>query len=239
MTGKLLASLLGFRLIKEGTKFKYPILNLIRWGCSAELVLKHPVRRDAKIINDKVAVALAANKKEMIQKLNEDGIKIPKFLLISNDTTIEQITPFSVDGMVFARSKQNVVSYITVQEVFDNKSRYGYITKPIRKKYEYRVHVFNGEVIAIYRKEPLDPNNATIRKAENCHFSLRSNVSDIILSRSIQAVQSLGLVFGGVDIVMDYHQTAFVLEVNSSPALNDTNAERWVEKFKQYFEIGG
>ena len=48
------------------------------------------------------------------------------------------------------------------------------------------------------------------------------------------AVEALGLIHGGVDIVKDAAGNWFILEVNSSPALNEPNLERWGPAISEY-----
>jgi len=52
------------------------------------------------------------------------------------------------------------------------------------------------------------------------------------------AVKALGLVYGGVDVAIGRDGTAYVLEVNSAPALNEPNMDRWAILFKNYIERG-
>jgi len=80
-------------------------------------------------------------------------------------------------------------------------------------------------------------------KSHNCSFQLR-NPENCRLSIAdqkicIDAVNSLGLLFGGVDLLRDKDQNVYVSEVNSAPALNSTNINRYVDKITDYINAMG
>jgi glutathione synthase/RimK-type ligase-like ATP-grasp enzyme len=132
------------------------------------------------------------------------------------------------------------------QEVrYDDRIRVGdlYVSKPVvNKRREYRVHVFNGEVITIYEKIP-NEDNTKLFKAHNCHFELKNKDNCKLTLENqqvcIDAVKSLGLLFGGVDVMRDKDQNIFISEVNSAPALNGTNIDRYVTKITEYIRQQG
>lgn len=108
-------------------------------------------------------------------------------------------------------------------------------TQYYKKAREYRVHVFNGEVILWQQKMlqsdfPKDKVNYQVRNhqfgwifATGAGAALPCNG---ILSSSINAVAALGLQFGAVDIAYNiYHDTWKVLEVNTAPGLEGRTIE--------------
>jgi glutathione synthase/RimK-type ligase-like ATP-grasp enzyme len=53
----------------------------------------------------------------------------------------------------------------------------------------------------------------------------------------IKAVSTLGLVFGGVDLIMEKETKAFyITEVNSSPSLNSINIKKYINCFIEYIK---
>ena len=206
---------------------------VLRWG-STETFNRLRTRLE---LNSLEAVTNASNKYKMMKILVEAGIPTPSVLL--NPET-ENVTDDFVDesGFFYVRGANQEVRY-------DDRIRVGdlYVSKPVvNKRREYRVHVFNGEVIAIYEKIP-NEDNTKLFKAHNCHFELKNKDNCKLTLENqqvcIDAVKSLGLLFGGVDVMRDKDQNIFISEVNSAPALNGTNIDRYVTKITEYIRQQG
>lgn len=109
-----------------------------------------------------------------------------------------------------------------------------------KHKYEYRVHVFKGEVIDVQQKKKRlgDTTGSTgIRNHSNGWIYARCDVNppSVVLTASIEAVKLLGLDFGACDI--GYRQRdnkAFLFEVNTAPGLYGTTLEKYTQAFKNY-----
>lgn len=209
---------------------------VLRWG-STESFNRLRSRLE---LNSLEAVTNASNKLIMMEKLVAADIKTPSILFNPTEADEETLDDFRDDnGGFFIRGSNMEVRY-------DDEIKRGdlYVSKPVEnKRREYRVHVFNGEVIAIYEKIANDPENTRIFKAHNCHFELK-NIENCKLTLAdqqvcIDAVNSLGLLFGGVDVLRDKDQQIFISEVNSAPALNGTNIDRYVEKITDYVRAMG
>jgi glutathione synthase/RimK-type ligase-like ATP-grasp enzyme len=206
---------------------------VLRWG-STEQFSKLNSRLE---LNTLEAVTNASNKRMMMAKLVAANIPTPKVLFDLSDPEI--VDDFRNDaGFFYVRGSNQEVRY-------DDTLKSGdlYITKPLEnKRREYRVHVFNGEVIAIYEKVP-NEEGTVIFKAHNCSFQLRTIEACRLRPEDYQvcinAVNSLGLLFGGVDLLRDKDQQVFVSEVNSAPALNSTNIDRYVSKITEYINTMG
>lgn len=110
---------------------------------------------------------------------------------------------------------------------------------------EYRVHVFDGEVI-LYQKKSRRVNEETgeVVTAEGEEADVRNLASNWVyrtgnlrrLERveelAINAVRALGLDFGAVDIIKDENGEVYVLEVNTAPGLgNEATLEAYVRAF--------
>lgn len=225
-TGKLLRTILS--MPRKRSQRRASVDVFLRWGTSDSF----PVR--AKIeLNTREAVARATNKLVMMRALQAGAIPMPQFA-----TTVEELTALTTQptDMVYIRSKQGVVRYANDF----NPSSDLYASLPIKnKRREYRVHVFNGKIIAIYEKVPHDQENKpALFKSFNCNFRLVnpdiSRCDSTGQQIAINAVASLGLLFGGVDLIRDKDGNFFVCEVNSAPGLNETNANRWATAIKEY-----
>lgn len=114
-------------------------------------------------------------------------------------------------------------------------------TEYIPKKEEYRVHVFNGEVIHVSRKArrkdvPDENVNWKIRNHNNGFIFQHENfeLPDECNVQALLAVKDLGLDFGAVDIIWnDKQQKAYVLEVNTAPGIEGKTLDAYVNAFKK------
>lgn len=194
---------------------------VIRYGNSTSMTPRNTLE-----INTPEAVKKASNKLLMLQTLIANNISLPVNVMNFDADSLNSVR--NEEGYFFVRGSNGSVRY-------DNVTRYGdlYATKEIKNKREYRVHVFDGKIMGVYRKQP---NNETdkLLKADNCHFH-RCDMSNTKFTQegidlSINAVKATGLMFGGVDIVYDKATRKYlILEVNSSPSLNSANIKRFID----------
>lgn len=229
-TGKLLRTLLSCPLKKTQRRARLDVL--LRWG-SSEVFSSTTARLE---LNTAEAVANASNKARMMGLLASAG-DIPLPRMAGRNISLDEIKDET--GNYYIRSNAGVVRY---GNDFNHNTD-AYATQPIpNKRREYRVHVFNGKIVAIYEKIPHSlAENGTrpaLFKSHNCHFSLvdpqRSRCDNVGQGIAIRAVAALGLLFGGVDLVRTREGEFIVLEVNSAPGLNNTNAQRWIEHIREY-----
>lgn len=103
---------------------------------------------------------------------------------------------------------------------------------------EYRVHVFDGDVILYQKKSRRVDDDGNVVTAEGAEADVRNLASNWIyrtgnlkpLERvenlAIDAIRALNLDFGAVDIIMDNDGEVYVLEVNSAPGLGNTDTKQ-------------
>lgn len=112
----------------------------------------------------------------------------------------------------------------------------------VPKDKEYRVHVFNGEVIDVQRKirDPSrEPNNWQVRSHNNGFIYQRHNISPEadVIEQAVRAVRVSGLLFAAVDVVWNENrEKAYVLELNTAPGLQGETVEIYAEAFKGYLD---
>jgi hypothetical protein len=202
---------------------------VLRWGNSLTQLPENCVE-----INSQRALQLTADKAAMIRTLDDhEGVNVPSFALTREEAA--QIT--DTEGKVFIRDRNDHVRYDFASNF---KTSDKYALTPVEKVHEYRVHIFDGRTIGVYEKIPHDPS-VKIYKNDTCDFvridqsgeGQRSRIKGIRpMSRA--AVESLGLVFGGVDVLVDANNNKFITEVNSAPALNGPNLDRWANSIRDY-----
>jgi hypothetical protein len=200
---------------------------ILRWGNSTL-----PTKGSTEL-NTQAAVRNAADKGKMMDILSKTkDVRIPMYVPVTAQT------PRTLEGNWFVRNEHDHITYRNTILAGDK-----YAVQEILKTREFRVHVFNDQIVGVYEKLPRE-EGAKIFKAENCDFR-RIDLADKAQTTRIKgvrpmakiAVKALGLLFGGVDVIMDANGNAYVLEVNSSPSLNTLNLDRWVEVFTEYLGI--
>lgn len=123
---------------------------------------------------------------------------------------------------------------VVAVEPGDNLVNAPLYTKYLKKKYEYRIHVFNKEVIDVQqkRKERGENVDTKIRNHSNGWVFCRNDIDEppaAVLKAAVDAVDSLGLLFGAVDIIYNQHyDRAAVLEVNTAPGLEGSTVHSYV-----------
>lgn len=203
---------------------------VLRWGSTENF----PNLRSKIELNDLEAVKKASNKLLMMKTLKENNIPTPEICFdMNNESMINSLR--DENGGFYVRGQNQEIRYD--DEV---RSTDLYVSKPIEnKRREYRVHVFNGEIVGIYEKVPRE-ENVQLFKSHNCDFQSRNpencRVSKEDQEMCIKAVNSLGLLFGGLDLCRTSDRKCYVLEVNSSPALNTPNVDRYFNLIMRYYE---
>jgi len=218
-----------------------PRKTVINWGCHS---LPATVSR-CRIINAPEAVATVANKLSFFRKVtNVRGLNIPKW---TTDRT---------QALEIARRGSNLV----VRALLSSSGGRGativnarpglnlgdiphapLYTEYVKKEAEFRIHVVNGVVIDATRKVARagqEPSNWQIRSYDNGFIFQREGTTTHrgyakACEQALLAMQAVGLVFGGVDVIYNAREDkAYVLEVNSAPGIEGTT----VDKYKQAFE---
>ena len=107
-------------------------------------------------------------------------------------------------------------------------------TKYIKKKKEFRVHVFNGEVIDVQekrkRKDFQDERDTRVRNTANGYVFCRNDIfePDGLRDLALRATNSLGYSIGAVDVGYNAHANlCFVLEVNATPGMEGSTLESY------------
>ena len=221
--------------VKQAGKYK-PRGNdtIINWGNSKQPTWEVP----GNILNSVDKVEVAVNKLLTFQALKEADVLVPEFT-----TDVDEVSEWLETGDVVARhllkgTRGKGIEILSFGMDLENNEipSAPLYTKYCKKKDEYRVHVFNGEIIDVRQKKKrksLD-NDLVDYKIRNhrrgwvfCQHSIHPPGE--LLAVCKRAVNVLGLTFGAVDVVWNKkYQKATVLEVNTAPGLHGTTLVNYV-----------
>lgn len=195
---------------------------IINWGNSQE-----PVWNE-HIINDPDSVSIAQNKLDALNLMQHTDVSLPSFTI-----DLETANQWLSEGTtVLCRTLLRGSGGRGITVVTPEMS--GLIGAPlyvkyIKKRHEYRVHVFSGEVIDVQQKRRIngfEERNNQIRNHANGWVFARNDIvapHESVRTLAVRAVEALGLDFGAVDIIWNAHYNrAYVLEVNTAPGLEGT-----------------
>lgn len=244
-SAKLLAEALGTKRVKPDGKYKPKNNHLvINWGNGQvpNWWLWSPENDDTPVINFPQAIGRASNKLETFKILSTAGVPTPEWT--TNHT--QAFKWWEEGAKVFIRSKLNghsgdgIIITTADDEQFEDVG-FPLYTRNLGKRYEYRVHVFNGEVIDFQKKRRSSngTKNDDIRSHRNGWIFCREEITlpDRVRGAALGAVQSLGLCFGAVDVAYRARtDEAFVFEVNTAPGLEGKTLESYVNAIKKILE---
>lgn len=194
---------------------------------------------ELNLLNTPLAVERASNKLQAFTGLSEAGILIPSFT-----TSIETARDWQREGNVvlcrnlLRASAGRGIVVVGPEEDLEPSPLY---VKYVKKKREYRIHVFNNLVIDVTQKRTrtgADPEdvNYQIRSHENGWVFVRDSIMDYDESfgaMAVNAVRALGLDFGAVDLIYNTHyRTPLVLEVNTAPGLEGRTVEVYADAIR-------
>lgn len=239
-SGKLLSKALRIlRINREGSNWiNSPRKRVINWGCTEENL--PPNLRDPSIVwvNSPQAVSVAADKLLSFNAMKDMGVNVVPF------TTDKEVAfEWGRESTVILRHKLKANSGEGIEIVEPE----GYIadaplyTKYIPKKYEYRIHVFQGNIIARQRKarkEEIEDDaiNWRIRNLAGGFIFARNEGRPVPVDVDHQAylaVQAMGLDFGAVDIGYDEkNDRAWVYEVNTACGLEGSTLDDYFYAIK-------
>lgn len=252
---------LGARIIKlENSRYRNKTGNVvINWGNS-----RVPSWYDGSpILNSPSVVARAANKLLTFQHLHNDGVSTVSFTTDKDEAEdwmrtggtvfvrsvldghsgegIQVVRPTpvnneldSIASRLYELGFEFLSEQVMNEQVEQTLPQAPLYTHAVQNDGEYRVHVFDGQVILYQKKsrrreedgsvDTPDDNESLVRNLASGWVYRTSNLNRLerVEQLALDAVDSLGLDFGAVDIIKDTEGNVFVLEVNTAPGLGNT-----------------
>lgn len=210
---------------------------VVRWGNRIEAILTNAI-----VYNKAKNIELATNKFLARKTMLENGVSCPILYYPTIDNLDLLKYPVIARPYYHAKGKNFIVlnDKIELRNFIDtNKNSLDswYYSEFIDKIKEFRIHVAHGRILN-YLEKP-NPNNGNLawNRAQNGQAFSNvkwSDYNNIICYESIKAINSLGLDFGGVDIMLDNKGRAYVLEVNTAATL--ASSEYSMERYAMYFD---
>lgn len=235
-----LAKELGVKRIKtEGSRYK-PGANktILNWGSSnmpeeylISQVLNHP--RDVERATNKLSALLTM----------DPMVRVPPFT-----TSREEASRWVLEGPVVCRTllQGNSGAGIHIARTEQELVAAPLYTEYIKKKSEWRVHIFCDAVIMVQRKVrnydvPDDEVVWEVRNKQNGFVFQQHGIEPpiAVIEESEKAINALGLDFGAVDVIWNKKRgEAYVLEVNCAPGLEGTTLERYRDAVYSAVNLG-
>ncbi len=234
VTGKALAQGLG---IHAGTKPPAERLGiLIRWGSTEKVPLTPRL-----VLNRASAITLATDKIRSLDALRAQGVAVPETISVNQALTANGLIKLPALGRKRHHTQgQDIILCMQAKDVkrciTRGDSDYFVVYIPTRR--EYRVHVFNNQIIKVNQKLLKDGNSWVpfIRNIDNGYVfgQPRKPLSSEQGQLAIKAVRAMGLDFGAVDLILADDTKSYVLEVNTGPALEtESNLDLYIQAFKR------
>lgn len=210
---------------------------VIRWGNRIIVNLKNAI-----VYNKAENIDLATNKFLARKTMIEKGVKCPLLYYPKLDNLNHLDYPIIARPYYHAKGKNFVVlkDKIEAQFFLENNKKLidnWYYSEFIDKVKEFRIHVAHGRILN-YLEKP-NPNNGNLawNRAQNGEAFNNIKWSDYngdVCHAAITAIESLGLDFGGVDVMLDSKGDVYVLEVNTAATL--ASSEYSMERYAMYFD---
>lgn len=240
----------ALRLKREGSRFKgAPNKLVINWGSST--VSKEVL--NSTVINPPGGVAICSNKLDFFNLVcnsndaqGELAVRIPWYT--DNLAVATEMLNQGLDYSIVCRTVLNghggdgIVLANSVDELVEAPL----YTLYIKKKSEFRVHVWFGKVVDVQRKArnreiPDDQVNWKIRNKQFGFVFVRNqdlgDVPACVLQQAVSACGVVGLDFGAVDVIFsEKNKFATVLEVNTAPGLSGETLEGYSSRLKELNE---
>ena len=206
---------------------------VVSWGV--------PVSGDRPTLNGNAA---RLNKLEQLVKLQEAGVRVPRFYL-------GDINPLNVIKFPLLARRLNHVDGTDIMPVLQAEEMpwrrtagADFFTEYVPRAEEIRVFVYRRQHLATYRKVLHD---ASLYREIGCthrngfEFEYQDAEIEEATVLAARAVQALELDFGAVDILKGTDGNWYVLEVNTAPGVGTRNsvaARKLARKIARWEELG-
>ena len=194
------------------------------------------------VVRDRVAFQLreGTDKLTQFRRFHDQGVSSPDF---TADMAVAR--QWLADGSaVVCRTllRGSEGRGIVVAETADQLVAAPLYTRYVKKKKEFRVHVFNGQVIDVQekrkRRDFSDNRDTRIRNVANGYVFCRDGIVEPegLRDLAVAATAVLRYSMGAVDIAYNEHgNRCYVLEVNATPGMEGTTLEKYSDAIINWY----
>lgn len=200
-----------------------------------------------RVLNPWGAVKVSVDKVETFRALDRAGVPCLKWT--TDPTVVAYFKKAMVRTLVKGTKGKGllVINDPSVEEI----PKAPLYTEYFGQTHEFRVHVFNNEVIDYTQKKKLSEASLKdrgitpvkyIRSHDNGWIFSRNDIveSDDIKDLAIRAAKAVGLDFGGIDIVAKVRKgkvtSCAVCETNAAPGMINTTFKAYVNAITKFLE---
>ena len=193
------------------------------------------------IVNSPVFISYCANKLAFSKLLLENGFYTPEYKKLKQDLEFPVLIRETLSGS----GGKGIILCRDLEE-FNSSWVRGFWTKYIKTAFELRVHVLDGNIVRIFRKDEMESSEFPIRNNVTCHFSLKNPEKYPKLGTLISNLHGLfnderfnmNAKFYALDIGWDaIKKEYFIFEANSAPGLNEHTANLYAEFILNNMEV--
>lgn len=177
------------------------------------------------------------NKLDAMNMLRAKGVASPE--VTSDLATARRWVNFG--DIVWGRKLMHKEGTDIIKTITDPRwARRDFWVKFIQSTYDFRVHVWDGVAFRMGVKGHADPLNASPVRSDRNGWLLNYNPEvytnagtkiqrNLIRQAAVNACAALGILGGAVDVLLGADGNAYVLEVNTAPALGEFTLQAYVE----------
>lgn len=245
-SARALATALDSLCVKPDGRYRPRVNDLIiNWGNSE---VPSWDATTIPFLNNPISVGYAVNKLRTFELLRRFNVPTPEWTTDYRDAEVWHYDGHTVvERHNLTGTKGNGIRIVTgIDDIEGEALNYEVplYTKLIPRAREYRVHVFDGQVIDLQQKKRRvtgvtndgNDSDGTIKNLDNGWVFVRDDITPpprSIFDVSIRAVQALGLDFGGVDVLVKDGQ-CYVLEINTAMGLEGSTINSYTNAIKRY-----
>ena len=207
----------------------------INWGNCFGVLWANPQQEAAKVI--------ARNKLKTFKAFKDHGVPHPEWTINHEEANAWNCL-FVGRTLLEGHSGNGIVMFDPEYPQTEGGNYPAYkgsaklYVKYKKKKHEYRVHVFNGQVIDVAqkkRKAGFENRNNQIRNHANGWIFARENITEPgdLREVAVSACNCIGLLYGAVDIIWNEKENkCYALEINTAPGIEGTTLQKYSTQFK-------
>lgn len=221
----------GQRIKCVGSTYRYqPDHIVINWGFTGSF--------DGRITyNQPAGIRNASDKRRSFKCFSDAGVP-------TLDWTLDQGRAQELNRQgkrIYGRTASGMAGNgIVVYEPYSIIGSHELYTVGFNTHREFRIHVVGGKAVHTMEKKRIrnydgEPDVLVRSHRRGWVFCIRDldPIPPAVQRAAIQAVEALGLDFGGVDIGLDRTHNVAVFEVNTAPGLEGSTIPAYINRFKE------